>query len=541
MKKKIFNHEELTEGLKNSLTNISSILGQTLGPKGRHVIYDKFDNVHIVDDGTTIADEICFDNLLENAIAKVIAKTSRDANNLVGDGSTTTSILSCALTLAGLRFTKLGYNSAFIKKGLEKVSNFLIEHLKDIKKNINGKKDIESVANISSNDLEIGKLIADATEKVGENGLITVQESNSFDTTIEISNGMEIDKGMFSPYFANSQDKNEFFAKNVSVFVTDQSLNTPEQTFKLLEAFSKQQTGSLLIIGEDIKPEALLLLLANKYKKGLNICFIKTPSFGDNRREILEDICAITNAKLFSKENSYLLNNISPEVFGFISSVKSTNSKTTLITEESTKNQSQLDRQDILTRKLLSCDSKIEREKLEERIAKLNGAIAVINVGASTETEMKSKKLKIEDALNATKAAIEEGVVIGGGMTMFNLSFYVIEKKDKINLQGDELCAIEIFAEALRQPIKHILLNAGTNPDLVMYSIDRTNPNNGFDVVNLRHVNMLETGIIDCTKVIRTALQTASSTAGMLLTSGSAILEQPSKNNESIPNTEMPY
>jgi chaperonin GroEL len=540
MEKIIYSEEEFENKLLIGIKKTINILGKTLGPKGRHVIYEKFGNINIVDDGTTIADEIIFEDSMESAVAKIIAKTSKDSNNIVGDGSTTTALLTCEIVLSGLKYKKLGFNPVFIRKGLDKVITYLIVELAQMSKHLVEKEEIRHIARIASSDSDIGDLIAEAIEKVGSKGIVSVQEGNSFETTIETSPGIELDKGLFSPYLSNNAEKNEFFANNVAILITDQTINTSEQMFRILEVFSQTQKSSLLIITEDIKPEPLLLLIANKFKKGLNVCLIKTPSFGENRRLLLEDLCIITGAELIAKDKGINFSNINLKHFGIAESVNATNNKTTIVSSsefESIIKNRQLE----LELQLKNINSKFDIDKLKDRIAKLTGNIAVIHVGASTEVEMKSKKLKIEDALNATKAASEEGIIPGGGITLINL---INKLKDhKLNLIGDEKCAIDILSESLLKPCFKIIENSGLNPELVIGLMDKSNQNNGFDVTNLEYVNMLTAGIIDPTKVLRIALQTSSSTAGMLLTSDSAILENKKNtvNNSNQYPGEVPY
>lgn len=537
MAKKIIYGKEARLALKNGVDAVANTVKITLGPKGRNVVLDKeYASPLITNDGVTIAKEIELENSFENMGAQLLKEVSIKTNDVAGDGTTTSALLAQNIITEGLKLCDNGANPVILKQGIFKASQVVTDKLKQISKQVSTKKEIEQIATISAGDEQIGKLVADAMEKVGNDGIINVEESKTLDTTLKIVEGLQFDKGYASSYMATNMDKMEAEIDNAYLLVTDKKITNLQEILPLLEQVVKQGL-KLVIIADDIEGEALATLVLNKLRGSFNCVAVKAPAFGDRRKAMLEDICILTGATLVCDEVGLTLNQATIEHLGRAKLVKVTKDDTTIIEGYGSK-QALNDRILSIKNQIEQTQSEYDKENLQLRLAKLAGGVAVISVGAATEVEMKEKKLRLEDALAATKAATVEGIVAGGGIALLNAVNNV--KKLIKSLTGDEKLGAEIVLKSLYAPLKQICKNAGTNEDTVLEKVLELNNNDnfivGYDALNDKYVNMIECGIIDPTKVTRSALQNAVSVSATLLTTESLVTEIKDNKNKQNDN-----
>ncbi len=524
MAKKIIYGEQARRALQNGVDILANTVKITLGPKGRNVVLEKkYQTPLITNDGVTIAKEIELKDSFENMGADLIKQVSVKTNDVAGDGTTTAAVLAQAIIREGNKNFVAGANPIILRKGIQKAVETCVGELRKISKPIETSKEIAQIASISAGDEEIGDLIASAMDKVGADGVITVEESKTMKTELNVVEGMQFDRGYLSPYMCSNVDKMIAELENPFILLTDKKISNIQEILPILEQLVK--TGEkLLIIADDVEGEALATLVLNKIRGTLNVVAVKAPSFGDKRKNIMEDIAVLTGGKVVSEEIGLDLKNVDMTVLGRAKMVKVDKDNTTIIDGAGDEKEVKA-RIASLKNQLLNETSDYEREKLEERLAKLSGGVAVIHVGSATEVEMKEKKLRIEDALSATKAATQEGIVAGGGVALLKTT--VALKKLIQKLEGDEKTGASIILRAVEEPIRQIAINAGVDGGVVVNNIyeNLDNANYGFDALNLKYVDMVENGIIDPTKVTITALENASSVASTLLTTESLVAE----------------
>lgn len=511
--------------LQAGIDKLADAVGLTLGPRGRNVVLDEFGSPKVVNDGVTIARAIELPDAMENAGAALIREVASKTNDSAGDGTTTASILAREIIKLGLLSVTSGANPVSIKKGIDKTVLGLVEELEKAARPIKGRDDIKAVATISAgNDDLIGTMIADAIDKVGPDGVLSIESSSSFETTVEVEEGMEIDRGYVSPQFVTNPEKMIAEFENARVLVTDQKISAIKDIIPLLEK-TTQLRAPLLIIAEDVTGEALATLVVNKLRGILNVAAIKAPSFGERRKAVLQDIAILTGAEFQASDLGLLIENTSVEQLGLARKVTISKVSTTIIADAASKDELQA-RIAQLKKELAETDSVYDTEKLAERIAKLSGGIAVIKVGAATETELEDRQLRIEDAKNATFAAIEEGIVPGGGAAFVHLSTIVPSIKDKIE-DADERLGADIVQRALIAPASLIAQNAGIEGEVVVEKIKVREWEVGYNAMTDKYENLVEAGVIDPAKVARCALQNAASVAGMVLTTQAIVVEKP--------------
>ncbi|MCQ2957967.1 MAG: chaperonin GroEL [Candidatus Gastranaerophilales bacterium] len=530
MAKKIIFSQDAREGLFKGIDAVADAVKVTLGPKGRNVILEKkFGAPQIVNDGVTIAKEIELKDPLENAGAQLIKEVSSKTNDVAGDGTTTASVLAQSIVKEGLRNVIAGANPIEIKKGIDKAVEIVVEEVKAMSKPVESKDAISQVATISAgNDNYIGGLIADAMEKVGKDGVITVEEAKTLGTNLKVVEGMQFDKGYISPYFVTDAERMEAVLEDPFVLCVNKKINLISELVPVLEQVAREGR-SLLIVAEDVEGEALATLVVNTMRKVLRAVAVKAPGFGDRRKAMLEDIAILTGGQMFTEELGIKLENVTSQMMGKAKRVSVTKDNTTIVVGDDTKAEV-AERVKQIKRQIEQSDSDYDKEKLQERLAKLSGGVAVIEVGAATETELKDRKLRIEDALNATRAAIEEGIVPGGGVALVKAAA-VLSKKlmtcDCPDCTPDTKTGAEILLRALYSPLRQIATNAGTKGDVIVEEVKKSADNKGFDALNGKFVDMFEAGIVDPAKVTRSALQNAASIASMLLTTEAAIVDIP--------------
>ncbi|PKU66861.1 ruBisCO large subunit-binding protein subunit alpha [Dendrobium catenatum] len=513
--------------LQAGVEKLANAVGVTLGPRGRNVVLDEYGNPKVVNDGVTIARAIELADPMENAGASLIREVASKTNDSAGDGTTTASVLAREIIKLGLLSVTSGANPVSVKKGIDKTVAALVEELEKKSRPVKGSGDIKAVATISAgNDEFIGDMIADAIDKVGPDGVLSIESSSSFETTVDVEEGMEIDRGYVSPQFVTNPEKSVVEFDNAKVLVTDQKISTIKEIIPLLEK-TTQLRAPLLIIAEDVTGEALATLVVNKLRGILNVAAIKAPGFGERRKALLQDIAIVTGAEFQAKDLGLLVENTSVEQLGTARKVTISSSSTTIIADSATKDEIQA-RIAQIKKELAETDSVYDSEKLAERIAKLSGGVAVIKVGAATETELEDRKLRIEDAKNATFAAIEEGIVPGGGAAFVHLSTFVPSIKDKLE-DADERIGADIVQKALVAPAALIAHNAGVEGEVVVEKIKDREWEIGYNAMNDKYENLVEAGVIDPTKVARCALQNAASVAGMVLTTQAIVVEKPVK------------
>ena len=522
MAKEIKYSEDARKSLEIGVNKLADTVKVTLGPKGRNVILDKkFGTPLITNDGVTIAKEIELEDAFENMGAQIVKEVATKTNDVAGDGTTTATVLAQAIIREGLRNVAAGSNPVLLRKGINKAVEAAVRALKDDSRTIESKDSISQVAAISAGDEEVGKLIADAMEKVGKDGVITIEESKSMNTTLEVVEGMQFDRGYLSSYMATDMEKMEANLQEPLILITDKKINNIQEILPVLEQIV-QQGRKLLIIAEDVESEALATLVVNKLRGTFEVVAVKAPGFGDRRKAMLDDIAVLTGGQVISEEVGLDLKEAELSMLGRASSIKITKENTVIVNGAGDKKAIE-DRVSLIKRQMEETTSDFDREKLQERLAKLSGGVAVIEVGAATETELKERKLRMEDALNATRAAVEEGIVSGGGSALVNILADVEKVVDE--LAGEEKIGARIIVKALQEPLKQIAINAGLEGAVIVENVKKAGKGMGFDALNEKYVNMIEAGIIDPTKVTRSALQNAASVAGTFLTTEAAVVD----------------
>ena len=537
MAKKIIYGEEARKSLQNGIDKLADTVKITLGPKGRNVVLDKkFGSPLITNDGVTIAKEIELEDAFENMGAQLLKEVATKTNDTAGDGTTTATLLAQALVREGMKNVTAGANPMIVKKGIEKAVSKAVEAVISNSKSISCTDDIARVATVSAADEVIGKLIADAMEKVSKDGVITIEESKTAETYCDVVEGMQFDRGYITPYMATDMDKMEAVLDDAAILITDKKISSIQEILPLLEEIVK--TGrKLLIIADDIEGEALSTLIVNKLRGTFTCVAVKAPGFGDRRKEMLQDIAILTGATVISSDLGYELSDASVEMLGTARQVI-IGKENTIIVDGAGESADIEARTNLIRHQIEETTSEFDKEKLQERLAKLAGGVAVIRVGAATEIEMKEKKMRIEDALAATKAAVEEGIVAGGGTALIN----AIPAVEKIleECEGDEKTGIKIVLRALEEPVRQIAANAGLEGSVIIDTIRRSGKvGYGFDAYNESYNDMMEIGVVDPTKVTRSALQNASSVAAMVLTTESLVADEPEKDMPAMPNPAM--
>lgn len=524
MAKEIRFNEEARRSLERGVNALADAVKVTLGPKGRNVVLEKkFGAPTITNDGVTIARDIELEDPFENMGAQLVKEVAIKTNDVAGDGTTTATVLAQAMIKEGMRNVAAGANPMILKKGIKKAVDVLVDELKAVSQKVETKEAKAQVASISAGDEEVGQLIADAMEKVGDDGVITIEESKTMDTCVETVEGMQFDRGYISPYMATDADKMEAVLSNPFVFITDRKINMIQDIMPVLEKVV--QSGSeLLIIAEDIEGEALATLVVNKLRGTFKAVAVKAPGFGDRRKAMLQDIATLTGATVISEEVGRKLDSATIADLGRAGQVRVTKEMTTIV-------DGQGDKEAIAARvaqiraQIPETTSEFDKEKLQERLAKMAGGVAVIKVGAATEVEMKDKKLRIEDALNATRAAVAEGIVPGGGTALLQVQAALA----KLKVTGDEKTGVDIVKRAIEEPVRQIAYNAGLEGAVIVDAIKRSRKGVGFNAATEKYVDMIAEGIVDPTKVTRSALQNAASIAAMVLTTESIVADKPAK------------
>ena len=527
MAKRIIYNENARRALEKGIDILCEAVAVTLGPKGRNVVLEKkFGAPQIINDGVTIAKEIELEDHIENTGVALIRRAASKTNDAAGDGTTTATVLAHAMVKAGLRNVAAGANAITLKKGIDKASDFLVSKIKEMAKPIADSNAIAQVGTISAgNDEEVGKMIADAMDKVGKEGVISLEEGKSMETELEVTEGMRFDKGYISPYFATDTERMEAVLDEPYILLTDKKIGLVQDLVPVLEQIAR--TGKpLLIIAEDIEKEALATLVVNRLRGVLNVAAVKAPGFGDRRKAMLEDMAVLTNGQLITEDAGLKLENAKLEMLGTARRITINKDTTTIVAEG---NEAAVGaRCEQIKKQMDETDSTYDKEKLQERLAKLAGGVAVVKVGAATETEMKDKKLRLEDAINATKAAVEEGIVPGGGTTLAHLA-PALEQWAASSLSGEELIGANIVAAALTAPLMRIAENAGANGAVVAENVKARAGAEGFNAASGEYVDMLAAGIVDPAKVTRSGLQNAASIAGMVLTTECIVADLPEK------------
>jgi chaperonin GroEL len=505
--------EEARKKLEIGVNTLADAVKVTLGPRGRNVVLEKsYGSPLITNDGVSIAKEIELEDPFENMGAQLIKEVATKANDVAGDGTTTATILAQAIVKEGLKMVSAGANPMFIKKGIEKATKEVINHLKARAKKIESNEEIAQVASISAGDEEIGKLIAQAMEKVGETGVITVEEAKSLETTLEVVEGMQFDKGYVSPYMVTDSERMVAELDNPFILITDKKISNMKDILPILEQ-TVQTSRPMLIVADELEGEALTTLVINKLRGTLNVVAVKAPAFGDRRKAMLEDIAILTGGEVISEEKGMRLEETSIPQLGSAKKVKVTKDAT-IIVDGMGEAEIIKARVTAIKNQIAETTSDYDKEKLQERLAKLSGGVAVIKVGAATETEMKDKKLRIEDALNATRAGVEEGIVSGGGTILVEIA----KDMDSFKLEGEEGIGVEIVKKALTAPLRQIAENAGVDGAVVLEKVKDMPEGYGFNAASEKYVNMIEEGILDPVKVTRSAIQNAASVSALILT-----------------------
>lgn len=528
MAKKIVFEEEARKALLNGIDAVADAVKVTLGPKGRNVIIQKkFGAPQIINDGVTIAKEIELQDGLENAGAQLLKEVSSKTNDVAGDGTTTASVLAQAIVREGLRNLTAGANPMSMKRGIDKAVEIAINKIRDLSKSVSTKEEIAQVAGISAgNNSEIGELIAEAMEKVGHDGVITVEESKSFGTNLKVVEGMQFDKGYISPYFVTDPERMEAVLEDAYVLCVNKKINLIADLVPVLEQVARDGR-SLLLIAEDVEGEALATLVVNTMRKVLRAVAVKAPGFGDRRKAMLEDIAILTGGQMFTEELGIKLENITTDMMGIAKRVTVTKDETTIVVGNETKD-AVAERVRLIKKQIEASDSEYDKEKLQERMAKLAGGVAVIEVGAATEIELKERKLRIEDALNATRAANEEGIVPGGGVALIRVQQELESKMNTITFEtDDEKSGYKILTAALDVPLRAIAFNSGAKSDVVVENVRAEKDAYGYDALLDRYTDMFAAGIVDPAKVTRSALENAASVGSMLLTTQAAVVDIP--------------
>ena len=527
MAKRIIYNEQARRALERGIDILAESVAVTLGPKGRNVVLEKkFGAPQIINDGVTIAKEIELEDHIENTGVALIRQAASKTNDAAGDGTTTATVLAHAMVKAGLRNVAAGANAISLKKGIDKASDFLVTKIEELAKPISDSNAIAQCGTIAAgNDEEVGRMIADAMDKVGKEGVISLEEGKSMTTELEVTEGMRFDKGYISPYFATDTERMEAVLDEPYILLTDKKIGLVQDLVPVLEQIAR--TGKpLLIIAEDIEKEALATLVVNRLRGVLNVAAVKAPGFGDRRKAMLEDMAVLTNGQLITEDAGLKLDNAKLEMLGTARRVTINKDTTTIVAEGN--EMAVKGRCEQIKKQMDETDSTYDKEKLQERLAKLAGGVAVVKVGAATETEMKDKKLRLEDAINATKAAVEEGIVPGGGTTLAHLAS-ALQKWSNSNLSGEELIGSNIVEASLAAPLMRIAENAGANGAVVAENVKSKPISDGYNAATGDYVDMLAAGIVDPAKVTRSGLQNAASIAGMVLTTECIVADMPEK------------
>jgi len=511
------------EKLLRGIDALANAVRTTLGPRGRNVVLDKsFGSPIVTKDGVTVAKEIELEDKFENMGAQLVKEVASKTSDVAGDGTTTATVLAQIIARQGIKTVTAGANPMAIKRGIDKAVKAIVEDLKKQSKPIADKKEISQVASISANnDSEIGGLIADAMDKVGKDGVITVEEAKSIDTTLEVVEGMQFDRGYISPYFVTSSDTMECLMEEPYILIYDKKVGAMKDLLPLLEK-TAQMGKSLLIIAEDVEGEALATLVVNKIRGTLKVSAVKAPGFGARRKAMLDDIATLTGGMVISEDAGYKLENTTIDMLGKAKRITIDKDNTTII-EGAGKKEDIKARVNQIRKQIEDTTSDYDREKLQERLAKLAGGVAVINIGAATETEMKEKKDRVDDALHATRAAVEEGIVVGGGVALIRAAASL----DKLTVEGDEKIGVDIIRRAVEEPLRWIVQNSGYEPSVVCNEVKNQKGGYGFNAYTCKYEDLLAAGVIDPTKVTRTALENAASIAGLVLTTECIIADKP--------------
>ena len=537
MSKIIKRGDEARKALESGVNQLADTVKVTLGPKGRNVVLDKkFGTPLITNDGVSIAKEIELDDPFENMGAQLVREVSTKTNDVAGDGTTTATLLAQAMIREGLKNLAAGANPIVMKKGMAKAVDAAVAAIHQQSQKVNGTDDIARVGTVSSGDAFIGKLIAEAMEKVSADGVITIEESKTAETYSEVVEGMMFDRGYITPYMVTDTDKMEALIDDAYILITDKKISVISDILPLLEQLV-QAGKKLFIIAEDVEGEALSTLIVNRLRGTLNVVCVKAPGFGDRRKEMLQDIAILTGGQVISEELGLTLKDATVDMLGRARQVKVTKENTIIVDGMGDK-QAIADRVAQIRAQIGNTTSEYDREKLQERLAKMAGGVAVIKVGAATETEMKEKKLRIEDALNATKAAVEEGIVAGGGTIFVNIIPAVTALL--ADVEGDEKTGVQIVAKALEEPIRQIAANAGLDGSVILEKVRTSGKNGyGFDAYKEEYCDMIASGIVDPAKVTRSALENAASVSGMVLTTESLVADKPQPPAPAAPAPEM--
>ncbi len=525
MAKQLLFNEEARRQLLAGVEQLSKAVKTTLGPKGRNVVLEKkFGSPLVTKDGVTVAKEIELANPYENMGAQMVREVASKTSDIAGDGTTTATVLAEAIFRQGLKNVTAGANPMCLKRGIDKTVETIIGELKNISKKVSGREQVAQVATISANgDTEIGKIIADAMDKVGKDGTITVEEAKTIETTLDVVEGMQFDKGYLSPYFVTNAETMEVSLEDAYILIHEKKISSLNDLLPLLQKVAKT-SKPLLIIAEEVEGEALATLVINKMRGILNVCAVKAPGFGDRRKAMLEDIAVLTGGTCITEELGLKLEGVEINQLGRAKRITIDKENTTIV-EGAGKQSAILGRVNQIRKQIEETTSDYDREKLQERLAKLAGGVAVINVGAATETEMKEKKARVEDALHATRAAVEEGIVPGGGVALLRASAAV----KKLKLEGEEAIGADIVLRAIEEPLRQLAINGGYEGSVIVKEVQGRKGNEGFNVATGEYVDMLKAGIIDPAKVTRSALQHSSSIAGLMLTTECVVSEIPEK------------
>ncbi|EDN7439455.1 chaperonin GroEL [Listeria monocytogenes] len=535
MAKDIKFSEDARRAMLRGVDQLANAVKVTLGPKGRNVVLEKkFGSPLITNDGVTIAKEIELEDPFENMGAKLVSEVASKTNDVAGDGTTTATVLAQAMIQEGLKNVTAGANPVGVRRGIEKAVATAIEELKAISKPIESKESIAQVAAISSGDEEVGKLIAEAMERVGNDGVITIEESKGFATELDVVEGMQFDRGYTSPYMVTDSDKMEAVLEKPYILITDKKINNIQEILPVLEQVV-QQGRPMLIIAEDVEGEAQATLVLNKLRGTFNVVAVKAPGFGDRRKAMLEDIAILTGGQVITEDLGLELKTATVDQLGTANKVVVTKDDTTIV--EGAGDSTQISaRVNQIRAQMEETTSEFDREKLQERLAKLAGGVAVVKVGAATETELKERKLRIEDALNSTRAAVEEGIVAGGGTALVS----IYNKVAALEAEGDVETGINIVLRSLEEPVRQIAHNAGLEGSVIVERLKHEVVGVGFNAANGEWVNMIDAGIVDPTKVTRSALQNASSVAALLLTTEAVVADKPDENGPAaVPDMGM--
>lgn len=535
MAKEIKFSEDARRAMLRGVDKLADTVKVTLGPKGRNVILDQsFGAPQITNDGVTIAREIELEDKFENMGAQLVVEVASKTNDIAGDGTTTATVLAQAIVNEGMKNVAAGANPVGIRRGIELATQRAVEALRNLSTDVSDNESIEQIAAISSGDAEVGKFIADAMDRVGSDGVITIEESRGIETELDVVEGMQFERGYLSQYMVTDNEKMEANLENPYILITDKKISNVQDILPLLENIM-QQNRPLLIIADDIDGEALPTLVLNKIRGTLDVTAVKAPGFGDRRKGMLEDIAILTGGTVITEDLGLELSDATIEDLGVASKVTVTKDDTTIVEGSGEKKQIE-QRVELLRKQAEDTESSYDKEKLQERIAKLAGGVAVIKVGAPTETEIKERKLRIEDALNASRAAVAEGIVPGGGTAYIN----ILDQLKDIEADGDEATGISIVIRALEAPVRQIAKNAGSDGSVIVERLKQVEPGVGFDATSGEMVNMVEAGIIDPTRVTRSAIQNAASVAALLLTSEAAVADIPSSDDDQQPGGMNP-